>query len=699
MSFYYGTTNSGAADACSTTGSGANSGLGKTVTLENFPSDRNTAFSASVRTSNSCEGIANASANIGIIEVVLNIAASGTPDSYEPIGTFITSTNSIKLENLDPESDYRFQVIAIRGDGTGSGNSAISDWEDFATDDTQCATPHKSYRYSGSGSTSLDDAVWEESIDGGAWVSSKSVPENDDLVEKIYIQSGEVSVSSGTYKTGVLELGATAKMSVSGTADITSGTLVMTSGDEQGGLSATANTSQLKLAGGTISADVVKLKKRMEYGKWHQVAFPFNVGLIERTHQSVAGGLVKMAINNSTFYVSYYDGASRADEGNENSGDMGASAYWVETTQIKANTGYLVGQLGSSISGNDTIIFTSDGLVDIQDVTVGGSYSANYFSASGSSSAKDKGWAMVANPYVTAFDLRTATNSPFCYVYNKVAGEYEIVGQEDDDLDPHSVEPFKAFFIKQENATFAYDASLSNLAYRASDASELPFDEVRLKFFSGEIYDLCRVRLRDGANEGYDPLFDGFKLFDANTTKQQLYSKQNGLNLAINSLPRHRQNSTIVNLSALTPSAGSYRIVFEPSARSENVVGLWLKDKLSGVVTNLLQTPDYGFISGKRETINDRFELEIALRDEDTGTGMAYVNIGGKIIAVVSGNYVSLRGLNELSAVSLFDASGRHVAGYENIDNEQPFYAGTSGIYLLKVSNATQSATLKVFIK
>jgi hypothetical protein len=532
---------------------------------------------------------------------------------------------------------------------------------------------------------------WQLSSDNGqTWTDSPTGIPQETIADKVIISSGDViraEIGDYTIQNLVVEPEAilqttTASVEVLGSIELhdddekMAGQLINTDFDQ-----------------GTLVTDsIIKIYKYFNKGSWYHISMPFEVDKIT----DPAGNELTASVNGNTanYYLKYFDGAQRASSMQANVGSSGSNwkyftnGYPYQTMQ--ANTGYIfaVGSSREVVFVSKPNSASSENLADVAKIEEKEESTSLFVSED----ERHSGWNFIGNPYTTAFNLNLISPQYVCYLYNYENKNYDTYFMTD-----YYLEPFRGFFIQATDKNLVFQPEVSNtLSLRSLDTKPV-IEEVRLLLSSETYSDIFRVHLRDDATTGYDINKDGQKMFDTNTKVPQLYSDYGGGNLSILALPPKENESIIVPLSYFVPEAGKYTMSFANNESSANITKLILRDKTNNTEIDLL-TNSYEFIATKKETINNKFELEIDMIAWNVPTHFSETNNDGiKIIATK--NQLTLQGLTQQSQVSIYDITGRKAVHYQNINNNEAIKVNLKGMYIVSVKNNSQSATEKIIFR
>ncbi len=534
---------------------------------------------------------------------------------------------------------------------------------------------------------SFNDMLWQTSNDNINWTDSSEGLPQESLVDKIIISTNKsLNVEQSSYLTNELVIEPGAQLHITTGSLHVEKTLVLQDVDNDH-LGEIIQTTESETPAFTING-VVKIHKYFSKGMWYYISMPFEVEKIT----SPDGTQLVASINGNTanYYLKYFDGQQRADTKQANVGSSGTNWKYFSDgysyTTMQPNIGYIF-----AVGSNRDVVFvskpnteSSDDLADIVKMEEK-SVATELFE---SEDEKHSGWNFIGNPYATRFNLNSISPQYVYYVYNYVNKNYDTYFMND-----YDIRPCQPFFLQTTSESIEFQPG--EISLRSLNPTP-NIEEIRLQFSNSSYSDIFRVHLRDDATTGYDINKDGQKIFDNNTTVPQLFSYYNGTNLAIVALPNINNESIIIPLSYFVPVAGTYNISFSENESSPNIIKLLLRNKTDNSEYDLL-TNSYNFSSTKKETVNNRYELEIRLSESGIPTNIHKNDNGIKLTQ--RKNQVILHGLDSQSQVCLYDMTGRKVANFQNINNNEPINVNFKGLYIITVNNKTQSVTEKIIFR
>lgn len=423
---------------------------------------------------------------------------------------------------------------------------------------------------------------------------------------------------------------------------------------------------------------------RKKFGKniypWNFVSFPFNVVedsiFIGGTRTKAVWGDIQD--NVADFFIAEYDGQRRADYGITN----GSNYVNVPNHLLLANKGYIL----AGGDGIDSIDFKSAIGTDFLCGPI--MVPTNINVSSTGRSYCDEGWNLVGVPYVTGYNLNNAWPFDPYFVWNGV-DNYTTVMADDD----FYVYPFSSFFI--QDWLQAYDGltyDIDGKTFKAVKAAN-KYDEISLTVSNSQNSDLTRIRLKEDALVSFERKNDGIKLMSPVMSVPQIYTEAQGscAGLACNALPL---NTERVDLKVRTGKAGTYKIAMVNKEKLKDVIRVMLVDTETKAQTNLMEQSYTFDITTSTTAITSRFYVVITSQDIN-GTDVV---IGNGIRVYTAGNEVYLTGLNGKAGVNIFDAAGKLIYQFQNVENNLPFTINVPGMYIMDINTENGNAKTKLII-
>jgi hypothetical protein len=325
------------------------------------------------------------------------------------------------------------------------------------------------------------------------------------------------------------------------------------------------------------------LRKAMDAKAWYYLSLPFDVKVGD-----INTGGAQVAVR-------YYDGAHRADNGTSGNWKNYAAA-----DVITAGTGFVI-----QVSKAATVTFTALEN-DAKQNIVSNNIFEKPLQANNSASQANKGWNLVGNPWQSYYNIHKLNFTAPITVWNGSSyAAYSII---DDD---YAIAPNDAFFVQcpDEISTISFPIDGRQLTSviesqngaRATAPAERTLVDVELS--NGELTDKTRFVLNPEASLAYELNCDAAKFFSTEGAVPQLYTVEQGLQLAINERP---QGNGTVQIGFKVSADGSYTLA-APRCQFESIV---LVDHETGTETELAGGESYTF-TAEAGTNESRFTLRI----------------------------------------------------------------------------------------
>ena len=367
--------------------------------------------------------------------------------------------------------------------------------------------------------------------------------------------------------------------------------------------------------------------------RWYFITLPFDVKVSNITSPGCSHA------------VRYYDGATRATNG------MGSN--WKNYTKddiIPAGTGFIY-----QTSQDCWSEFVAE-----NNATKNYVFSKNEFvkalEAHPSEVTANKGWNLVGNPWLSYYNIHKLNFTAPITVWNE--NNYSAYSIIDDDF---AILPSQAFFVQCpdeiNNISFPIDgrqltseieSQNASRIYRTSANPERWLIDIQLS--DGEQTDKTRIVLNPKAKMDYETSCDASKFFSLDNSVPQIYTLQNGIQMAINERPA---GDGTVKLGIMIPVSGTYTIKSERNMLNDAV----LVDLQEGTETRL-STESYTFSASSGIT-DTRFEVRLS---GNNATGIQSIEESAETNSSVSDEYYNLNGQRiETPSKGVYVVNGKKV--------------------------------------
>ena len=463
--------------------------------------------------------------------------------------------------------------------------------------------------------------------------------------------------------------------------------------------------SVAEIDGEAIIADKLYHTKRIDAQKFYFFTLPYDCNVAEMMYYNEE----TLGVRGVDYVIKYYDGEGRANGQN--------AGHWVEFTgtTLKAGVGYILA-VDASLNGdfNDNpkkeFLFpmTKTLLENINKTVTVGTWGV------GDTTIGDnhKGWNLVGVPFMSNYNPISATglkvgtyedgdwnDAGTIFTYNNsVTVPYVTMPNTDGKTytqklaSAQDLEPFKSFFIQVgkegeiiTDVAFSSSERLSKVARRVPEVDATLWIELKLK--NSVDSDVTTIIVDEDKTSEYEIGSDLEKMIGY-AQKPQFYSLQTSNRLAFNALSSSVA-SVAIPLGFFAPQTDTYTISLN-TEDVQNLEGIYLTDKTTGAVTNLL-FDDYNFSSAR--ALNDnRFSVAIV---------RAVTSVGNLLPEDSVAPFVHNRDLwiNNApigSVLYVFDMLGREVIS-EQINKETLVYhLHMAGVYHVQIVSKDKKSVYKV---
>lgn len=460
-----------------------------------------------------------------------------------------------------------------------------------------------------------------------------------------------------------------------------------------------------EIDGTAVISDKLYHAKRIDAQKFYFFTLPYDCAVSDITYYN---GEV-LGARGIDYVIKYYDGAGRANGQN--------AGHWVEFTgtTLKAGVGYILA-VDASLNGdfNDnpkkeflfpmtkTLSENIDktvaiGTWGVGDATIGDNH---------------KGWNLIGAPFMSNYNPISATglkvgtyedgdwnDAGTIFTYNNsVTVPYVTMPNTDGKTyiqklaSAQDLEPFKSFFIQVgkegeiiTDVAFSSSERLSKVARRVPEVDATLWIELKLK--NSVDSDVTTIIVDEDKTSEYEIGSDLEKMIGY-AQKPQFYSLQTNTRLAFNALSSSIA-SVAIPLGFFAPEADTYTISLN-TEDTQNIEGVYLTDKTTGAVTNLL-FDDYKFSSAR--ALNDnRFSVAIVRAVTSVDNLLAEDSVA----PFVHNRDLWINNAPIGSVLYVFDMLGREVIS-EQINKETLVYhLHMAGVYHVQIVSKDKKSVYKV---
>jgi hypothetical protein len=500
--------------------------------------------------------------------------------------------------------------------------------------------------------------------------SNYSLPdlENSDLV----VSAGEFVADRTTNTVRSITVAPASKLSLGANTLSITGDLLLKAN--------ASNSFSANIGDGTLSVTgAIKYLKTIDQSKWYFMAFPSDVTIAQITATNTTLGIL-----GTDWFIKYYDGVKR--------GTSGGGANWISITADDVNAtpalklnkyqGYIFGLKNGNPDTELSFPLVKSELSteSTRSITV----SAN--NAGASISATNHGWNLIGQPYLSKYDVSSATGAFNIYISDGTSTYTPYTK-----ATVPMMNPMSAYFI-QASTMLAGTGISFNTAGRQSVPSSVAIDlsdEVQLNLTSTTGTDYTLLTMDNNLSTDYEIGYDLEKWIGTGTDKPQVYSQLNGINYAFNALPMNSVNNLPIGI--YTKNAGTTTISVN-GTKAPSLSKLLLTDNGTSpaTVTDLLIS-DYSF-TATAGTDNTRFVLT-AQRVPTAN----FIETGiGEPTVLINNSKLSISNLSGKASVRVYDAIGQTIVNRTLINSVLEIQLPAIGMYSVQVEANGKISTRKI---
>ena len=422
-------------------------------------------------------------------------------------------------------------------------------------------------------------------------------------------------------------------------------------------------TPEISIDGnGSISAQTIKVVRKITSDQWTLMSMPFTFNLSEVQVNGVAANY------NDNIRIKEYDAALRAN----NSVDGYTASGWVEKTSgtIAANEGFAI-VVNPANGAEQTVTFTTTGFTmdanDKQITFTEQPSNANVINGK----SMDSDWNLKGNPM-----LQSAEKGPGYTLYVHEAGTNTY--RELSSTDQHTYSPFVAWFVQCDN-----DGGFMNLTFSHNGTSTYGSsmeDNITGRFDilinGGE--DEARVTVLEGSSESYVRNEDAMYFAPLNNKISQLYLiDKEGAQIASSVVPAPYAE---VKLAYKAAVAGAQTLTVTSVIPGTAV---YLVDNEEGTETLMNEGSEYNFTSAAGLN-SERFVVKTII--DVTGIEESTAETSS-VSAVVTGDAVKIYGATAGETIDVYTVNGVLVSSAVAVEGENEISVPAQGVLIVKVGD------------
>jgi lysyl endopeptidase len=313
-----------------------------------------------------------------------------------------------------------------------------------------------------------------------------------------------------------------------------------------------------------------------------------------------------------------------------------------------------------------------------------------------------RGYNLVGNPYPSFIDLNLISNTDVAKTvwYRSVIGGVMVfptyntqsgVGVLGGSRYAHPMQSFWVFLPDDNGNSYNSTLTFSNSMRVSHQGTLLKTTHsgnniLRINIEGNSSYDELVILFHSDAGVGFDN-WDSEKMMNTSPSVPQLWTKESGRNLVINSMP---EIIDTIPLYMTSQQAGQYIIDINMDEFDPNI-DVWLQDLALGTMHNIRNGP-YSFSSGVAED-NNRFVLHFS----NVITGISNVNENNTSVIVFANENTIYVHTPEKGIIEVYDMVGRLVAKQNAVEgNNNVVIDDANGVFLVRVTKGHEATIKKV---
>jgi len=381
--------------------------------------------------------------------------------------------------------------------------------------------------------------------------------------------------------------------------------------------------------------------------------------------------------------------------------------YLKEYNELSDTWNYLVEPTSTPMNvGKGYATWASNALTGSTTVTYPGSLSNNDVIISTldyTTGAPKEGFNLVGNPFPSAIDWNSnwslSNLSGWMVIYdNGIYRGQHTDGTDYNDKTDGIIPSTQGFWVRALNSSASLTIPAAERLHSGQvfykETTESIYPTVRLKSEFNDYIDEAVVIFHPECSPGFDGYYDLAKFTNVDEAPS-LYTLSGDNHYGVNYYNENYED-VIIPLDFKTVEGGVYSISSDEIINFDEQTNVYLEDRQTGDVVNLLESPNYEFVYDP-DFSDHRFNLHF----KDSWYGMDEFDISSiKIFSYQKVIYIQLQGY-DADMVTVSDIMGHEIFNTSVLNsgiNKIPLNV-EAGYYLVKVQSGSKSFSEKIFIK